>query len=116
MYNRSSVIDHVGKLITDRNDPADFGYYEKRIGTYYQDGDVQVARDILDIVSGSTSPLDFREIFNRINHTTAECSEEQCRTIVETLTKDHYIHKLTNTTICFKYTIVQKWWRFARGS
>jgi hypothetical protein len=114
--DQQTVINHVGQLVTDPNDPADFGYYEKRIGTYYENNDAQVARTILDIVAGSTSPLNFKDIFNRINHSTGEYSEEQCRNIIETLTKDHYIQKLTNTTICFKHTIVEKWWRFARGS
>lgn len=105
---------HADALVKDCNDPADFGYYAKRITTYYEGNKANLALRVLDVLASAKEPLDFHELKNLGGHS-IETDEEEVRSLLEILMKDHYISRNDMGKFSFRYPIVQKWWKFARG-
>jgi hypothetical protein len=112
--DRVGAIAHADKLIKDSNDPVDFGYYVKRLMTYYENEEANLALIILDILAISDNASSFSELSSAVNHVYAVASE-QIRQILEILAKDHYIQRNDTGQYSFRYKIVQKWWRYARA-
>lgn len=99
-------------LVTDPNDPADFGYYEKRISTYYDPEDVPIALAVLDNVAAA--PATFNDIYNLAKHSCAALEKEKIRQILALLSQDHYLERLDGS-FQFRYSIVRDWWHYARS-
>jgi len=110
----AGAIAYADRLIKDSNDPADFGYYVKRLTTYYESGEAQLALIILDILAAANNPPVFTELSAAVNHV-RQVSDERIRQMLETLLKDHYIRRNDASQYSFRYNIVQKWWKYARG-
>ncbi len=105
---------HTAGLIQDPNDPADFGYYEKRLSTYYERAEAQMALLVLDVLAEGEPLLSLEQLINLTKHRSVDASREQLRDLLVTLAKDHYISKDENGRYFFRHDIVRRWWRFAR--
>jgi hypothetical protein len=112
--DKVGAIAHADKLIKDSNDPADFGYYVKRLVTYYESEKADLALIILDVLAASEHAYVFTRLSSAVNHV-RQVADEQIRQTLEMLSKDHYILRNATGQYSFRYKIVQKWWQYARG-
>lgn len=102
-------------LIRDPNDPVDFGYYEKRIKTYYDAEHVPIAYSVLDAIAASSAkPLDRESVFRAVTSQVSNAADQEVREVIGLLQKDHYLHREGDDSFCFKHSIVQRWWKFSR--
>jgi hypothetical protein len=102
-------------LISDPDDPANFGYYESRLTTYYGDTEAELARHALDALASLGGPANFSSLLNLVSHKTPAAEEELFHRVLQVLQKDHYLIKNKNGTYAFRYSIVQTWWAHTRG-
>lgn len=112
--SQESVEDWLESLITDPNDPAHFHYYQTRLLTYYG-ADSALAFHALDALALAETPMSFSELLNLVQHKTPHAGVERFREITQVLLKDHYIRKATDGKYSFRYSIVRRWWAYARG-
>lgn len=113
--SESDVDHHIAELFRDPNDPAHFGYYSSRITTYYSDA--ALAHAILDIVAASATPIAFANLVNLLKHKIVlDEDPDRIRQELNLLQKDHYVWRLPDGSYDFRYSIVKKWWAFARVS
>ena len=103
------------QLIADPNDPAHFQYYQSRLTTYYGAIEAQLALYALDVLASVGHPVHFAELWNLVQHKTADAKEELFRQVLLVLLKDHYLFRNPDGTYCFRYSIVQAWWAYTRG-
>lgn len=102
-------------MIQDSNDPAHFSYYEERLNTYYSLADARVALSALDALCDAADPLAFGELTNLVRYKVEVISDEEMRGVLKVLMKDHYLQRDSEGRYTFRYSIVQRWWRYARG-
>jgi hypothetical protein len=102
-------------MIQDPNDPAHFSYYEERLKTYYSPADVRLAFCALDALCIADRPLPFSELTNLARYKTDVLNDDNMRDVLNVLMKDHYLQRDRDGLYSFRYSIVQRWWRYARG-
>lgn len=116
---RSVTVEQIRRerdsMIQDSNDPAHFSYYEERLNTYYSSTDARVALSALDALCVAADPLPFGELTNLVRYKVDVLSEEEMRGVLKVLMKDHYLQRDSEGRYTFRYSIVQRWWRYARG-
>jgi hypothetical protein len=103
------------QLLSDPNDPAHFQYYQSRLTTYYGPVEAELALHALDALSSLGRPASFAELLNLVKHKTPTPPEETFREVLSVLLKDHYLLRNLDGTYCFRYSIVEHWWRYTRG-
>ncbi len=103
-------------LIQDPNDPAHFSYYEERLKTYYSPPDARLSLCALDVLCAASAPLALLELTNLVRYKIDVVDDDNVRDVLKVLMKDHYLQRDLNGHYSFRYSIVQHWWRYARGS
>jgi hypothetical protein len=102
-------------MIRDSNDPAHFSYYEERLKTYYSPGDARLALCALDAICIAPDPLPLGELTNLVRYKVDTFTDDDMREVLKVLMKDHYLQRDSDGRYTFRYSIVQRWWRYARG-
>jgi len=103
-------------LISDSDDPADFGYYRRRLDTYYDRGETVLALAALDAVAAHQGPLGFEGLLNLVRHRQQSAQLEALRDVLQLLERDHYLMRgSSDGRYGFRHSPVQRWWRFARA-
>jgi hypothetical protein len=102
-------------MIQDPNDPAHFSYYEERLKTYYSALDARLGLCALDALCAASAPLVFEELTNLVRYKVDTVDDDNMRDVLKVLIKDHYLQRDRDGRYLFRYTIVQCWWRYARG-
>jgi hypothetical protein len=107
----------VPEALFDANgDPAEFGYYESRLGTHYPDDVAERSRVVLDVLSKSAAGRDFNETLNLVRYRphVGALAPDSLRKVLETLREDHYLVR-SGERWSFKLDIVRRWWAHRRG-
>jgi hypothetical protein len=102
-------------VIQDPNDAAHFSYYEERLKTYYSAPDARLGLCALDALCVSHAPLAFEELTNLVRHKVDTVDDDNMRDVLKVLMKDHYLQRDRDGRYSFRYSIVMRWWLFARG-
>jgi hypothetical protein len=102
-------------MIQDPNDPAHFSYYEERLKTYYSALDARLGQFALDVLCAASAPLTFEELTNLVRYKVDTVDDDNMRDVLKVLIKDHYLQRDRDGRYSFRYSIVQRWWRYARG-
>ena len=111
-----AVNSHLQLLISDPDDPADFGYYRRRLDTYYERCEVVLALAALDAVAARQEPLGFDGLLNLVRHRQPSAQPEALREVLQLLERDHYLVRSPSTgEYGFRHSPVQQWWKFARS-
>ena len=103
----------VEAVATHPSDPANIGYTQYRIETYYSTEDARIALFILDVLAGSDEPLGLQGLLNQVRHKDAGADEHHVKSVCEMLRQDQCITK-ANDRFAFTWPIVKRWWRDRR--
>lgn len=113
----ASVLQSVTtKCISRADDTWNLRYYRERIDTYYNAERAGLAIAILDYLCTQESPLTLDEIFNGLKATTrlTESQRAAVREVARTLELDHYLKGSDTGNLCFRSTLVKRWWEKQR--
>jgi hypothetical protein len=110
-----SDVDRVtARLIESDEDPAHFNYYLSRIHTYYDPVQAAAALAVLDTLALQDTAIQLCDIGNLARHRADDLRDEQVRNTLLLLRQDHYV-TTTDATCDFRWRILKRWWRRARG-
>jgi hypothetical protein len=59
--------------------------------------------------------LTFEELTNLVRYKVDTVDDDNMRDVLKVLIKDHYLQRDRDGRYSFRYSIVQRWWRYARG-
>lgn len=107
--------DIVTDFLTDPLDPWNLRHYRERINVYYIPDEQPFALGLLDVLAGSDKPLPFDELFNLLKHHMETEDKETARDVLTLLQSDHYIVQEPDGKFRFRFRLIQRWWRLARG-
>ena len=111
-----AVNTHLQLLISDPNDPADFGYYRRRLDTYYERCEAALALAGLDAVAAHEGPLGFDGLLNLVRHRQPSAQPDALRDVLQLLERDHYLVRSPSIgEYGFRHSPVERWWKFARS-
>ena len=99
----------VSECIKDVNDPWHLGHYEQRLKTYYSQTDCSIAMAVLDVLSASTAPLMFDDIF-KLSRAKGNFVKEDLANVLLLLQLDHYLRKQEKGNLNFRLDLLREWW------
>lgn len=105
----------VDECLTDPQDPWHLRYYRERINTYYAEAERPFALNLLDAFCVADQPLTFDEVFNRLKSRLVTEDDELAREVLTQLQRDHYVIQRTDGRYCFRFPLIQRFWRLHRG-
>ncbi|MFB2880913.1 AAA family ATPase [Floridanema aerugineum] len=111
--NPAIVDEIVNSYLVDPQDPWDLRYYRERINNYYTDEEKQIVLNLLDILAVTDQPLPFDELFNRLQSQLVNADREKTRDVLTLIQQDHYIN-LQSNGYCFRFSVIQRWWKKQR--
>ena len=119
MQNSLGGVEKVEKILNsyllDPHDPWHLRYYRERIDVYYLEVEKPLALGILDILAVAEQPLMFEDLFNQLQTHIANPDKEQTRNILTLLECDHYIIRPLDGVFCFRFPLIQRYWRVHRS-
>ncbi len=101
----------VESLIVDPADPAEFRYFEKRLGTYYEPEEAALAKAVLNVLAREGSPIDLEKTANLAS---PGGSLDLVREILRVLAEDHYVERGADG-YAFRSPLIKRWWRWQQG-
>jgi len=101
--------------LTDPLDSWHMRHYLERIATYYTPEEQPLVLELLDVLATSDQPLSFEDLFNLLKSSMEIEDSEKTRNILTLLQRDHYIIRGTEGAFCFRFPLIQRWWRLERG-
>lgn len=113
-----------GKIVTeylsDPQDRWDLRHYRERISIYYQEEEIPIALNLLDVLANADRPLPFNELYDelktRLPSAEGENGKEKTREVLILLQSDHYvIQEKENRAYRFRYQLIEQYWRQQRG-
>ena len=93
--------------------PWKMDHYRERIDNYYTKEQQPYALNILDLLAINT-PTSFSKLWQVLYQDPQTNNKEMARTIIRLLMKDYYLIQ-SGSIYSFRYSLVQKYWRFSRG-
>ena len=115
--NAATAGEIVSACLTDSQDPWNIRHYRERIDTYYTGDERPFALNLLDALSGAEQSLTFDDLFNQLKSgmVTKDSDSEMVHDMLTLLQRDHYVFQQTDGTYCFRFPMIQRWWRLHRG-
>jgi hypothetical protein len=105
----------VNTYLNDPQDRWDLRHYRDRINNYYLSDEVPLALNLLDILAVAPAPLSFNDLYNQLLSSLANANIEKVRDVLTLIQRDHYIIQQPDGTFCFRYQLIQRYWRQHRG-
>ena len=93
--------------------PWKMDHYRERIDNYYTNEQKPYALNILDLLA-INPPTSFQKLWQVLYSDPQTSNKEMARTIIRLLMKDYYLIQ-SGSIYSFRYSLVQKYWRFSRG-
>jgi hypothetical protein len=101
--------------LRDPQDAWGFRHYRTRISRDYEADDQRYALAMLDALSVSEVPLDFRGLMSRAKTHPGVTDDELARAVLKLLQQDHYVVKASDTgAYTFRTPLIARWWRLDR--
>ena len=88
-------------------------HYRERIDNYYTEDQKPYVLNILDLLA-INPPISFQQLWKILGRDPQTNNKEMSRTIIRLLMKDYYLTQ-TGSLYCFRYQLVQQYWRLSRG-
>jgi hypothetical protein len=110
-----AIEELITACVTDEKNCWDLEHYRERIQTYYAADEQTLALHLLDILAVAALPLSFDELFNLLQIRVATEDQEQVRHVLKMLQRDHYLTRESDGKFCFRFQLIQRWWRWERG-
>jgi hypothetical protein len=111
----SRTVEQVDAIISanlcDDANRWDMAHYRERIDTYYSGLEQTLALGILDELAATDVPLLLRELLDRLNVQGVAQEPELVRKVLTLLGRDHYVVKQQDGSYCFKFSLIQRYWR-----
>jgi hypothetical protein len=111
----SRTVEQVDTIISanlcDDANRWDMAHYRERIDTYYSGLEQTLALGILDELAATDVPLPLRELLDRLNVQGTAQEPELVRKVLTLLGRDHYVVKQQDGSYCFKFSLIQRYWR-----
>ena len=98
-------------MIVDPADPAEFRYFEKRLGTYYEPEEAALAKAVLNVLAREESPIALEKTANLAS---PGGSLDLVRDVLRVLAEDHYVERGANG-YAFRSPLIKRWWRWQQG-
>ncbi|MDJ0568520.1 MAG: helix-turn-helix transcriptional regulator [Pleurocapsa sp. MO_192.B19] len=111
------IIDTVDQCLRNPLNLWKMDHYRERIDNYYNDVQKPYALNILDLLS-INPPTSFQRLWQYLQSEPDTKDKETARTVLRLLMKDYYLvqeDNLSGSLYSFRYPLVQKYWRLARG-
>lgn len=113
--NSKAVQEVVSAFLMDAQDAWDMRHYRKRIDTYYLPAEQPLALRLLDVCAKAEQPLAQADVLNGLSSQIEISDEEQARTVLDSLLRDHYLTRQMDGTYQFYLPLIRRWWRMERG-
>jgi hypothetical protein len=105
----------INTCLTDPQDRWHLHYYRDRLNVYYSNDERLFALNLLDMLSIADLPLHLDELFNQVKAQLATEDKEIVRDVLRLLQRDHYLIQQTDGKYCFRFSLIQRFWRLNRG-
>jgi len=104
----------VNNYLRDPEDPWDLYHYRVRIDNYYQQQEIPIALNLLDILAVASEPILFNDLYDRLQDRLPNSDIEQTRNVLLLIGRDHYVIQEENG-YCFRYALIKSYWQLHRG-
>lgn len=111
------VEEVVQRQLTDPNDPWELDHYRDRIPVYYGEDAEQAVLGILDGLAASPEPtaLSINALLHEARASGTLDNREQLIELLRLMEQDHYLSRTTSGEYSFRFPLLRRWWRLARG-
>ncbi|MGZ8219434.1 AAA family ATPase [Methylomagnum sp.] len=112
-----SVEQVISRQLLDANDPWQLNHYRERIPTYYGQADEPAVLGILDGVAAGEvgAALSLNELLTELKNTGLLIDREKLLALLRLIEQDHYLARDEAGGYRFKFPLLRRWWRLARG-
>jgi hypothetical protein len=100
--------------IADADNDWDLAHYRTRVPLYYGKNETLVL-GILDAIAAAPTPISFQAIRKDLSARTRFDAEERLREMLKLLQQDHYLSRDERGNYAFRFSLIQRWWRFDRS-
>ena len=102
--------------LTSPGDEWHMAHYRERLDTYYGRDRRDLALAVLDILAHD-GPLAFDDLADRLRsqHSTGGASDEDVRSMLTLLQRDHYLLLDGVSRYAFRFPLIQRWWTLHRS-
>lgn len=113
--NQAIITEVISDCLIDPLNPWKMDHYQERIDNYYNDEQRPYAFNLIDILAVTDRPLSFDEILNRLRLEPETQDREITRIVLRLLQRDYYIIQRSDRAYCFRYPLIQLYWKLLRG-
>lgn len=104
----------VGRAVVDAHDRWHLAHYYERLSGYYGEFGAGRAIRVLDELAVVRVARSLRELHQALAAGSAPPDEEDLRTLLRLLARDHYLTRREDGRYAFRFGLIKRWWRVSR--
>lgn len=109
------VRDIIASCLVDVRDPWHLMHFRERFDQYYAREETRIALPLLDALAASPRPVAEDRLFEDLQAHVARTERAECLRIVQLLERDHYVRRLGDGRLQFRFPLIGRWWALHRG-
>lgn len=121
----SDIDQVVLAMLTNDQDPWEMEHFRSRLEIYYQRSlngtnnalieESALARSILDHLAVQSTPLSLDDVWRFVCSQFPLTERQIVVQMLSDLAQDHYLISDTQKRYCFRFPLIQRWWKIAQG-